>query len=202
MIKLGLEPVIHPSATIVEARFGRYCQVGAGTVVTESSFDDYSYIGADAEVIYTDIGKFANIAAATRLNPGQHPMGRPSLHHFQYRSAMYGFGADDADFFQWRRGHALAIGHDTWIGHGAVIMGGLTIGIGAVIGAGAVVTKSVPDYAIVAGVPGKPLRDRFPKEIQQALKSIAWWDWPHEKLGEALPDFRTLSVEAFCRKYG
>ncbi|HTH97958.1 MAG TPA: chloramphenicol acetyltransferase [Stellaceae bacterium] len=202
MKSLGIKPLIHPSALVEASSFGRYCEVGERTTVTESRFGDYSYIGPDGQVIYAEIGKFANIAAAVRLNPGQHPMDRPSLHHFQYRSAMYGLGSDDADFFQARRDARLVIGHDTWIGHGVSIMGGLTIGTGAVIGAGAVVTKSVPDYAVVAGVPARPLRERFPREIQQALKAIAWWDWSHEQLGEALSDFRTLSVEAFCRKYG
>lgn len=201
-MQLGLEPTIDPSAEIVDTTFGRYCQVGAHTRLTECRFGDYSYIGGHAEAIYTEIGKFSNIAASVRLNPGQHPMDRASLHHFQYRRAMYGFGADDADFFQARRDKAVTIGHDTWIGHGATVMGGLSIGIGAVVGSGAVVTRSVPDYTVVAGVPARPLRERFPKEIQAALKAIAWWDWPHDRLGEAIDDFRSLPVEAFCRKYG
>lgn len=199
---LGVEPFIHPSAAVRDSTFGRYCEVGARTRIAESTFGDYSYIGEDGEVIYTTLGKFVNVAAAVRLNPGQHPMDRPCQHHFQYRSAMYGLGEDDPSFFDWRRQRWLTVGHDVWIGHGAVIMGGVTIGTGAVIGAAAVVTHDVPDYAVVAGVPAKPIRDRFPREIQQALKRIAWWDWPHDCLAEALPDFRTMDVESFVRKYG
>lgn len=199
---LGKEPFVHPSAEVREASFGSYCEVGARTRITESTFGDYSYIGEDGDVIYTTVGRFVNIAAAVRLNPGQHPMDRPSMHHFQYRSAMYGMGADDGAFFEWRREKRLVIGPDVWIGHGATVMGGVTIGTGAVIGAGAVVTRDVPDYAIVAGVPAKPIRERFPFEIQQALKRIAWWNWDHERLTEALPDFRALGVEGFVRKYG
>jgi phosphonate metabolism protein (transferase hexapeptide repeat family) len=202
MSQLGLQPMIHPTAEVMDTTFGRYCQIGARSRLAECRFGDYSYIGGDCEAIHTEIGKFSSIAAAVRLNPGQHPMDRASLHHFQYRSALYGLGEDDAAFFQARRDNLLTIGHDSWIGHGVVIMGGLSIGLGAVIGAGAVVTQSVPDYTIVAGVPGRPLRERFPQEIQQALKTIAWWHWPHERIGEALHDFRTLSAEAFCRKHG
>lgn len=199
---LGVEPFLHPSAEVRDSTFGRYCEVGARTRVSESVFGDYSYIGEDGEVIYTTVGKFVNIAAAVRLNPGQHPMDRPCQHHFQYRSAMYGMGEDDRAFFEWRRARKLVIGHDVWIGHGATIMGDVRIGTGAIIGAGAVVTKDVPDYAIVGGVPAQPIRERFPPETQAALKRIAWWDWDHETLTQALPDFRTLGVEGFIRKYG
>lgn len=199
---LGDQPWIDPSADVRDCTFGRYCEVGARTSIAETTMDDYSYVVNDSEIIYTRIGKFANIAAHTRINPGQHPMQCASLHHFLYRSEMYGFGADDPAFFDWRRSTPVVIGHDSWIGHGAVIKGGVRIGIGAVVGSGAVVTKDVPDYAIVTGMPAAVLRYRFPEEIRQAMLALAWWDWEHERLKDALPDFRSLSAEAFCRKYG
>jgi hypothetical protein len=108
---------------------------------------------------------------------------------------------DDPDFFQWRRDHHVSIGHDVWIGHGAVVLAGVSIGSGAVIGAGAVVSKSVDPYAVVGGVPAKPIRRRFKAEVAEKLIRLAWWDWPHQRLKEALPDFRSLSAEAFADKY-
>lgn len=199
--RLGHEPSIHPTAQVRDSTFGAYCEVGARTKVAECHFGDYSYIVADADIIYATVGKFCSIAAHTRINPGNHPLERVALNHFTYRSAAYGLGADDADFFQWRRDHHVTLGNDVWIGHGAILLPGVNVGNGAAIGAGAVVTKDVPPYAIVVGVPGRILRFRFAPEIIAALDRIAWWDWPHERLRDGLADFRAMSAEDFCRKY-
>ena len=198
---LGEAPAIHPTARVRDSRFGRWCEVGPNTRVAESTFGDYSYVAGDSDIIYARIGRFCSIAAQVRLNPGNHPLDRVALNHFTYRSSAYGLGEDDAAFFDWRRAHRVTLGHDVWIGHGATILPGVAIGTGAAIGAGAVVTKDVPDFAIVVGVPGRVLRFRFPPEIVAALHRIAWWDWPHARLGEALRDFRGLSAEAFCARH-
>jgi phosphonate metabolism protein (transferase hexapeptide repeat family) len=199
--QLGETPFIHPTATVRDSTFGRYCEVGARSKVAESSFGDYAYVVQDAEIIYATIGKFCSIAAHTRINPGNHPLQRVALSHFTYRASAYGLGEDEAGFFDWRRSFPVVLGPDAWIGHGAVVLPGLTIGTGAAIGAGAVVTKDVPDYAIAVGNPARVIRYRFEPEIQAALKRIAWWDWPREALRERLADFRGLSAEEFCRRY-
>ena len=88
-----------------------------------------------------------------------------------------------------------------WIGHGAFVMPGVTVGDGAVIAAGAIVTKDVEPYAIVGGNPARPLKRRFAPDIAARLEALAWWDWDHERLRGALPDFRHLAIEAFLEKY-
>nr|TPG48139.1 chloramphenicol acetyltransferase [Roseomonas nepalensis] len=198
---LNEQPSIHPTAQVRDTHFGRFCEVGAGTRVAESVFGDYSYVARDSDIIYTEMGRFCSVAAGVRINPGNHPLERVALNHFTYRSSAYGLGEDDAAFFDWRRSHRVTMGHDVWIGHGAVVLPGVTIGTGAAIGAGAVVSKDVPDFAIVVGVPGRVLRHRFPPEIVAALQRIGWWNWPHARLGEAMRDFRHLSAEAFCAKH-
>ena len=82
----------------------------------------------------------------------------------------------------WDKKGDIVIGNDVWIGYEAVIMVGVTIGDGAVIGARAVVTKDVPPYTIVGGVPAKPIRRRFPEDVISDLLKIRWWDWPEEKI--------------------
>ena len=195
-------PRIDPTARVRQSTFGAWTSVGARTAIAESSFGDYSYVVNDSSIIYADIGKFCSIAAHTRINPGNHPLERPALHHFTYRSVSYQLGAeDDAAFFDWRRSHQVTLGHDVWIGHGAVILPGVTVGNGAAIGAGAVVSKDVPPYAIVVGVPAKILRYRFDEDLRNALTRIAWWTWSHERLQAALQDFRDLGTREFVHKY-
>ncbi len=164
--------------------------------------DDYSYVVNDAQITYTTIGKFCSIAAMTRINPGNHPMQRASQAHFTYRASAYFPGeSDEAEFFEWRRGHRVHIGHDVWIGHGAIVLPGRSVGTGAVVAAGAIVTKDVPAYTIVAGNPARAIRRRFPETVTNRLAALAWWDWDHEALRSALPDFRKLAVEDFLAKY-
>jgi acetyltransferase-like isoleucine patch superfamily enzyme len=129
--QLGLEPFIHPTAQVRDSRFGAYCEIGARTKVAESSFGDYSYVVNDADIIYSEIGRFCSIAAQTRINPGNHPLDRVALNHFTYRSSAYGLGEDDVGFFDWRRSYRVTLGHDVWIGHGAIVLPGVSIGTGA-----------------------------------------------------------------------
>jgi phosphonate metabolism protein (transferase hexapeptide repeat family) len=199
---LSLDPSIDPSATLKDATLGAYCEVGARTILQEVTMGDYSYVVNDAQITYTTIGKFCSIAAMARINPGNHPMHRATQAHFTYRASAYFPGeADDAEFFDWRREHHVTIGHDVWIGHGAVVLPGRNIGTGAVIAAGAIVTKDVPAYTIVAGNPARVIRRRFPEDVAAQLAELAWWDWDHEALRLALPDFRKLAVEDFLSKY-
>ena len=199
---LSTTPLIHPSASVRESRLGTYTEVGARTCLLEVELGDYSYVVNDSDLAYTAIGRFCSIAAMTRINPGNHPMDRASQSHFSYRASAYFPGEqDEVEFFQWRRAHPVTIGHDVWIGHGAIVLPGRKIGTGAVVAAGAVVTKDVAPYAIMAGNPERPIRQRFPEDIADRLQRLGWWNWSHDRLGAALPDFRTLPVDAFLSKH-
>jgi hypothetical protein len=203
MSRLGPEPSIHPTARVTRSRLGTYTEVGAHSVLTEVTMEDYSYVAQGAQFDMATIGRFACIAAYTRVNPGNHPMSRASQAHFQYRASKYWEGEADEDaFFDWRREHWVTIGHDVWLGHGAVVLAGNSVGTGAVVAAGAIVTKDVPAYAIVAGNPARVIRMRFEADIAERLMALGWWDWDHDRLRLALPDFRDLGIEAFLEKHG
>jgi phosphonate metabolism protein (transferase hexapeptide repeat family) len=187
---------------VEDSQFGRYVEVGQRTRISRARLGDYSYIMEDGQVLFAEIGKFCSIASDVRINAPNHPVWRAAQHHFTYRSQDYFAGAAaDGAFFAWRQQNAVTIGHDVWIGHGAIVMPGVAIGTGAVIAAGAVVTKAVAAYEIVAGVPARPVKHRFPPTIAARLEALAWWDWPHEEIHRALDDFRNLTIGAFLEKY-
>src|ERR1700754_3798456 len=200
--QLPAQPAVDPTASVRDSKLGAYTEVGPRTILLEVAMDDYSYVVNDAQITYTTIGKFCSIAAMTRINPGNHPMHRASQAHFSYRaSAYFPDESDDAEFFAWRRSHHIHIGHDVWIGHGAIVLPGRNIGTGAVIAAGAIVTKDVPAYSIVAGNPARPIKRRFAEPVADRLARLAWWDWSHDALHAALPDFRKLGIEDFLATY-
>ncbi|MBK1698538.1 chloramphenicol acetyltransferase [Rhodovibrio salinarum] len=198
----GDGPSIHPDAVVRESHMGSWTLVAARTLVSETRFGAYSYVMDNAAIERATVGPFCSIAAHTWINPGNHPTWRASQHHFQYRADQYGLGEREEAFFDWRRDHPVTLGPDVWMGFGAVVLPGVTVGTGAVLAAGAVVTRDVAPYQIVGGTPAKPIGERFPADIADALQRIAWWDWPHEQLKSALPDFRALDVRAFIAKYG
>ena len=196
------EPRIHPTAELKSCRLGRYAAIGERVILRDVSVGDYSYFERHTEAIYTTIGKFCSIAANTRINALEHPLERLTTHKVSYRPNEYFryLGVDET-FRQRRQGKRVMIGHDVWVGHGAVVMPGLAIGNGAVIGANAVVTHDVAPYTIVAGSPARLLRPRFAEDVAARIERLAWWDWPQERLFEAIPDMQTLPIEAFLDRW-
>ncbi len=197
------EPFLHPETEIANSRFGAYVEIGRGARILNSTFEDYAYCDRYADVANTTVGRFSNIAAFTRIGPTDHPYTHAAQHHFLYRSSYYWDDtADDPATFAARAARRTTLGADCWIGHGAIIKPDITVGPGAVVASGAVVTKDIPPFMMVAGVPARPLRPRFPQPVIDRLLAMAWWDWPHDRLRHALDDFRSLAAEAFLEKYG
>ncbi len=196
------EPRIHPTARLKETRLGRAAEIAERVTLHDCTVGDFTYFERGGEAIYADFGKFCSIAANVRVNALQHPLGRVTTHKVSYRPNEYFRYLDlDARFREERMTSRVTIGSDVWIGHGAVVMPGVAIGHGAVIGANAVVTRDVEAYAIMAGVPARRLRYRFAGDIMERLLALQWWDWPEERLFEAIPDMQALDIGAFLDKW-
>ena len=99
----------------------------------------------------------------------------------------------------WDNRGDIVVGSDVWIGYEAVILSGVTIGDGAIVGARAVVTKDVPPYTIVGGVPAKPIRKRFSEEDIAQLLELRWWDWPQEKIAASINAIQSGNLEELKR---
>jgi len=132
---------------------------------------EYSSIGRYAKIVHTNIGKYCAISWDTTINAISHPYNHLTINAFPYVPYVGNFVKERKQSYK-----QVIIKNDVWIGANSVIMPGITIGNGAIIGAGAVVTKDIPDYAIVAGVPAKVLKYRFDKDIIDRLLELKWWD--------------------------
>ncbi|MDO5656877.1 MAG: CatB-related O-acetyltransferase [Paracoccus sp. (in: a-proteobacteria)] len=154
----------------------------------------YLYEGAPEHL---HIGRFCQIADRVRFvtASANHPMKGISTYPF-------------AIFDHARMAHYMAeigtlpdtvIGHDVWIGDGATILPGARIGDGVIIGAAAVVGGIVPDYAVMAGNPARMIRRRFSEDDIETLRNLRWWDWPAERIAQAIPALASGDVAALGR---
>ena len=142
------------------------------------------------------IGKFCSIACGAKFifNSANHTLSSVSTYPFPIFFEEWGLNIKDVAA-AWDNKGDIIIGNDVWIGYEAVIMAGVTVGDGAIIGTRAVVTKDVPPYTIVGGVPAKPIRKRFDNETLDELLKIRWWDWQEEKIARNIQ-----AIQSGCLK--
>ena len=173
---------------------GLNIQVGDYTI-----YNDFAHDPRDFEknnVLYhypvngdkLEIGKFCSIACGAKFlfTSGNHAM--RSLSTYPFPIFFEEWGLDVKNIRQaWDNKGDIVIGNDVWIGYEAVVLSGVTIGDGAIVGSRAVVTKDVPPYTIVAGVPARPIRKRFEDAIVEKLEALRWWDWDEEKIRRTIP---------------
>jgi acetyltransferase-like isoleucine patch superfamily enzyme len=138
------------------------------------------------------VGNYSSLGGTFFLG-GQHPHKTVTTYPFRINYRLPGAGEDGCPV---PTGDTY-VGSDVWCGYGTWIQSGVRIGDGAVIASGAVVTRDVPDYAIMGGVPAKVIGWRHTEEQRAALVEIRWWDWPEEEILEALPYLTSEDIDAF-----
>ena len=144
------------------------------------------------------IGKFCSIACGAKFifNAANHTLSSLSTYPFPIFFEDWNLSSDTASIAQtWDNRGDIIVGNDVWIGYEAVIFAGVTIGDGAVIGTRAVVTKDVPPYTIVGGIPAKPIRRRFDAGTIAKLERLRRWDWDAEKISRNLSAIQSGKLE-------
>ena len=142
------------------------------------------------------IGKFCSIACGVRFlfNSANQTLSSLSTYTFPLFYEEWDLKQQDV-VNSWDNKGDIIIGNDVWIGYEAVILSGVTVGDGAIIGTRAVVTKDVPPYTIVGGVPAKPIKKRFSEDTIVSLLKIKWWDWPKEKITNNLSAIQSGDIK-------
>lgn len=155
--------------------FGKNNIIYDNCLIVNSKINDYTYIGGDNKIQNAIIGKFCSIGPEVRIGLGIHPLYLKSTYPGFYTNSEY-YRVEKQYDFTGEEYKQVEIGHDVWIGARATILDGVKIGDGAVVAAGAVVTKDVPSYAIVGGVPAKVIKYRFDENRVKELLVEQWWN--------------------------
>ena len=140
---------------------------------------EYSYVSPQSILVKCNVGRYTSIGPGCKIGLGNHPIVNASTSPYIYNAELFKKRRDE-DF------DSVYIGHDCWIGANVMIVGGVKVGNGVVIGAGSVITKDIPDFAVVVGVPGKVVKYRFGESEILRINNLCWWDMDVESAKKVL----------------
>ena len=169
-----------------DSYIGNHALLCKNVIFNFSAIGQYSYVNINSMIQYATIGNYCSIAHGVKIGLGAHPIDKFSTSPIFYRERNPFHTSLGKTSFSFEENKPIKIGHDVWIGANAIIMDGVTIGNGAIVAAGAIVTKDVPPYAIVGGVPAKTIRFRFKPEKILKLQESKWWTLQPDQITEQL----------------
>lgn len=175
-----------------------------GASVRGTQIGRYTYVGPNSNVHDAKIGNFTSIGENVRIITASHPTSEyvstsPALFSTRGQTVRAFVENDQYSEILELDGWSAIVGNDVWIGDNVLIKGGVRIGDGAVLAMGAVVTKDVPPYAIVGGVPAKIIKYRFEVSQIKELQKLEWWNKSDEWLKEHVAQFQ--NIEKFLEKW-
>lgn len=179
----------------VKSNIDYRCYIGPIVKISNSSVGKYSRIRFLTSINDCCIGNYCSISKSVRVGLGRHPLNYVSTNSIFYSHKPNEVRSDWVREISFKEHKKTVIGNDVWIGEYAVIIGGVSIGDGAVIATRAVVTKDVPPYAIVGGIPAKIIGYRFSEEVIDALLDLKWWFWDDEKITKNLHLFTRENID-------
>lgn len=176
----GISPLSYWDST---SSFTRYTSLQRKAKLLHSQVGRHSRICINTELLNTTVGNFSIIARNCVVGLGAHPTNTLSPHSIFYKKNRWKWHNEWCKDTGFRESDLpVTIGNGVWIGIRCLILDGVTIGDGAIVAAGAVVTKDVPPFAVVGGVPAKVLKYRFSPEMIERLLEIKWWNLPDEEI--------------------
>ncbi len=176
---------------VINSTIHKTAKINSGATIVDSSINRYTYTCYDDEIVNCEIGQFCSISDEVVIGGAEHPIEwvstSPVFQNVKHAGPKKRFSKHDYEGIP-----RTFIGNDVWIGRRAIIKAGVNIGDGAVVGSGAVVTKDVPPYAIVAGVPAKVIKYRFDEDTIAQLLVTKWWDFSDEELEKRAGNFTNV----------
>lgn len=163
-------------SSVTNCKFGVFNTIYNDVSLNNVNLGDFTYIAEDTKISRTSIGKFCSIGSDCKIGLGKHPakdfVSTHPIFFSTLKQAQITFA--DRDYFE--EFENIEIGNDVWIGANVIVVDGVKIGDGVIVAAGSVITKNIPPYTIVGGVPAKIIRYRFEKEEIEKLLKLKWWD--------------------------
>lgn len=173
--------------------FGERNTIYKNVSLNHVTLGDFTYVANNTTVTNTKIGKFCSLGPDCKIGLGKHPTKDFVSTHPIFFSLQKQAQVTFADKNYFQEYEEIVIGNDVWIGANVIILDGTVIADGAIVAAGAVVTKDVPPYAIVGGVPAKVIQYRFSESDIARLKNLQWWDMDINKIKENYKQFHYIN---------